>query len=134
MSADDWVCCPICKKRSIDFIDKQYGKISVDEFKLLSRLRDLYVSGSGYINKEFSANELEILYALQTKLDFQFIPETESGDELIETVRVDEEIVLTEEDTLYVNISYSCQNCGSEWLVKNTFLKGLNKIKKVVGE
>ena len=130
MSADDWVCCPKCKKIFKEFVKKCYGKISEEQFSLIKQLENLYDLESGDLDETFTKDELTIMRDIEIQQKFNFIPRNEHNQKIIETVRYDSDSALCEDGLLHISESYHCQYCGSEWLVLEKFSEGKNNSLK----
>ncbi len=130
MSADDWVCCPKCKTNFKEFVKKCYGKISEEQFSLLKQLEELYDSESGDLDETFTEDDMAIMRDIEIQQKFDFIPENEHDQRIIETVRYDADSALCEDGLLHISESYWCQFCGAEWHVLQKFSEGKNNLFK----
>lgn len=126
MSATDWLCCPKCKKKFIEFVENQYGKVPVETYKLLERLKSLYENESGELDIEFNEEEYEVLYELEKNIDYKFIPENNHNQRIIETMRYDCNTTLGNDEILHIYEEYNCQHCGANWFVNKRFSEGKN--------
>ena len=125
MSADDWVECPICRKKREKLLDELFKKLTRKEYELLLKIVEKnnlnadginYVIENGYLKED---NELINIPKYELKLP---------------TLRIDYEYGIDEEQCNF-SIRFECVVCGfSEYLEHTKYFGDKEKIDGEKGD
>jgi len=80
-----------------EFVKNVMGRFTEEQFSLLKQLEELYDSESGDLDETFTEDDMAIMRDIEIQQKFDFIPENEHDQRIIETVRYDADSALCED-------------------------------------